>query len=192
MLNLILFGPPGSGKGTQAEFLIAQYGLKHISTGDLLREEKAKGSKLGIEAQRYMEQGLLVPDEVVIGMIDQKLDEFAGKVNGFIFDGFPRTVAQAEALDNLLTEKGTEITRVLALRVSEVELLRRILERGKTSGRADDMSEETIKKRVLEYNNKTIPVAEHYSKKGKLSNIYGEGSIDETTDLLCAEIDVLQ
>lgn len=192
MLNLILFGPPGSGKGTQAAFLIEQYHLKHISTGDLLREEKAKGSKLGMEAQRYMEKGLLVPDEVVIGMIDQKLDEFAGKVNGFIFDGFPRTVAQAEALDCLLSEKGTEISRVLALQVSEAELLKRILERGKTSGRADDANEETIKKRVQEYHNKTMPVADHYAAMGKLVNIFGEGSVDEITDLLCSEIDVLQ
>lgn len=190
MLNLILFGPPGSGKGTQSSFLIEQYRLKHVSTGDLLREEMAKGSKLGLEAQKFMENGILVPDEVVIGMISDKLDEYAGKVNGFIFDGFPRTVAQAEALDRLLSEKQTEISKVLSLQVGQEELTRRILERGKTSGRTDD-SEETVHKRIQEYHSKTAPVAGHYEKLGKLVNIDGEGSIDDITDLLCAEINNL-
>lgn len=190
MLNLILFGPPGSGKGTQSAYLIEQYGLKHISTGDLLREEKAKGSALGLEAQRYMEQGLLVPDEVVIGMIDAKLEEFAQKVNGFIFDGFPRTVAQAEALDQLLNQKNAQIAKVLSLQVSEEELMRRLLHRGLTSGRVDD-NEETIRKRIQEYYAKTMPVAEYYAQFNKLANINGEGNIEEITDLLCAEVNEL-
>lgn len=190
MLNLILFGPPGSGKGTQSAYLIEQYGLKHISTGDLLREEKAKGSALGLEAQRYMEQGLLVPDEVVIGMIDAKLEEFAQKVNGFIFDGFPRTVAQAEALDQLLNQKNAQIAKVLSLQVSEEELMRRLLNRGLTSGRVDD-NEETIRKRIQEYYAKTMPVAEYYAQFNKLANINGEGNIEEITDLLCAEVNEL-
>ncbi|HRI27811.1 MAG TPA: adenylate kinase [Chitinophagales bacterium] len=190
MLNLILFGPPGSGKGTQSAYLIEQYGLKHISTGDLLREEKAKESPLGLEAQRYMEQGLLVPDEVVIGMIDAKLEEFAQKVNGFIFDGFPRTVAQAEALDQLLNQKNAQIAKVLSLQVSEEELMRRLLNRGLTSGRVDD-NEETIRKRIQEYYAKTMPVAEYYAQFNKLANINGEGNIEEITDLLCAEVNEL-
>ncbi len=190
MLNLILFGPPGSGKGTQSSYLIEQYGLKHVSTGDLLREEIAKESKLGLEAKKLMEKGILVPDEVVIGMISDKLDEYAGKVNGFIFDGFPRTVAQAQALDQLLAGKNSEISKVLSLQVSETELTRRILERGKTSGRTDD-SEETVSKRIHEYQTKTAPVAGYYEQLGKLAMIDGEGSIDEITDLLCAEINAL-
>ncbi len=189
MLNLVLFGPPGSGKGTQAAYLVDKYQLKHISTGDLLREEKAKGSELGLEAKRYMDAGKLVPDEVVIGMIGGVLDNNVGQVKGFIFDGFPRTVAQAEALDTLLTQKGTSITQLLALQVSEEELVKRILNRGLTSGRADDTNEETIRQRVSEYNNKTSLVAGHYDEQCKLTNIAGEGSIEEITTALCAAID---
>lgn len=191
MLNLILFGPPGSGKGTQAKKLIGKYNLEHISTGDLLREEKAKESPLGLEAVKFMDKGLLVPDEIVIGMIDSKLDEKADKVKGFIFDGFPRTVEQAEALEKLLEFKSLEIKQVLALTVGQDELVKRIIQRGKTSGRADDANEELVMQRVQEYNNKTKPVADFYGDLEKLSNIKGEGSINDIFDNLCIEIDKL-
>ncbi len=192
MLNIILFGPPGSGKGTQAENLVEKYNLKHISTGDLLREEKAKETPLGLEAKKFMDQGLLVPDEVVIGMISSKLDEQADKVKGFIFDGFPRTVDQAEALDKLLDFKEITIAQVLALNVSEEELVKRILNRGKTSGRADDMDEATIRQRVTEYENKTAPVADYYGKQNKLIRIPGEGSIELTFNLLVDKISTIK
>lgn len=147
MFNLILFGPPGSGKGTQSERLIEKYGLIHLSTGDLLRKERANQSQLGLEAKRYMDQGQLVPDEVVIGMIRSAL-ESNPQAKGFLFDGFPRTVAQAEALDKLLKEKKTEIAAVMALTVSEQELIERLLNRGKTSGRSDDINEAIIHSRI--------------------------------------------
>src|SRR5688572_32189280 len=138
MFNLILFGPPGSGKGTQSEKIVQQFGLVHLSTGDLLRREIAEKTPLGQEASRFMEKGQLVPDEVVIGMIDSCLDKNTD-AKGFLFDGFPRTVAQAEALDKLLSFKKTSITKVLALEVSEEELIKRLLKRGETSGRSDDI-----------------------------------------------------
>lgn len=189
MLNLVLFGPPGSGKGTQAARLIEKYNLEHISTGDLLRSEKKAGTPLGLEAKKYMDQGLLVPDEVVIGMISNKLDAQADKVKGFIFDGFPRTVAQAKALDQLLEEKDTQIHQMLALKVGEEELTRRLLERGKTSGRADDTNVETIRKRIGEYESKTKPVADHYTSQDKAIFIEGEGSIESITVALSEAID---
>ena len=192
MLNIILFGPPGSGKGTQAENLVEKYNLKHISTGDLLREERARETPLGLEAKKFMDQGLLVPDEVVIGMISSKLDEEADKVKGFIFDGFPRTVEQAEALDKLLDFKQITIAQVLALNVSEEELVKRILNRGKTSGRADDIDEATIRQRVTEYENKTAPVADYYGNQSKLIRIPGEGSIETTFDLLVEKISAIK
>ncbi len=191
MLNLILFGPPGSGKGTQSAKLIEKYNLEHISTGDLLREQKAKETPLGLEAKKYMEQGLLVPDEVVIGMIASKLEERANCVKGFIFDGFPRTVAQAEALDQLLTDRALSINRLVALDVPEEELVQRLLKRGETSGRADDRNEETIRKRVQEYENKTALVAGHYNEQSKFSKVEGVGSIDEIFERLANVIDAL-
>jgi len=191
MLNLILFGPPGSGKGTQAANLVDKFNLKHISTGNLLREEKAKETPLGLEAKRFMDQGLLVPDEVVIGMISSTLDNEAHKVKGFIFDGFPRTVAQAEALDKLLDFKEIIIDKVLALNVTEEELVKRIVHRGKTSGRVDD-NEATIRQRITEYENKTAPVAAFYQKQNKLVNIVGEGSVDEIFKKLTAQVEILQ
>ncbi len=189
MLNLILFGPPGSGKGTQAARLVEQYNLEHISTGDLLREQKSKGTPLGLEAKKYMDAGQLVPDEVVIGMISNKLDERLAHVKGFIFDGFPRTVAQAAALDQLLTKKGTAISIMLALQVSDAELVKRLLLRGQTSGRADDTSEETIRTRIQVYNDQTAVVAEHYSDRA--CQVKGEGDIPDITAALSAEIDPL-
>jgi adenylate kinase len=188
MFNFILFGPPGSGKGTQSERLILKYGLRHLSTGDLLRSEIAKKTKLGVEARRFMDQGQLVPDEVVIGMISSALDEDKNAA-GFLFDGFPRTRAQAEALDKLLAEKNSGIHVVLALQVSEEELIKRLLNRGLSSGRTDDANEEVIRARINEYHQKTSPVADYYQQFGKLVPIRGEGSVDEIFIYLSNEID---
>jgi len=188
MFNLILFGPPGSGKGTQSEKLIERYGLIHLSTGDLLRKERANQTQLGLEAKRYMDQGQLVPDEVVIGMIGSALDSNP-QAEGFLFDGFPRTVAQAEALDRLLKEKNTEIAVVMALIVGEKELMERLLNRGKTSGRSDDINESIIQARIAEYENKTAAVANYYGAFGKVMHIQGEGSIDDIFKKLCEQID---
>ena len=187
MFNLVLFGPPGSGKGTQSANIIHTYGLKHISTGDLLREEVTTLTPLGVEAKKYMDQGLLVPDEVVIGMISSKIDEFP-EARGFIFDGFPRTCAQAESLDNLLEFKNTQIHLVLSLDVPQEELTRRMIGRGATSGRSDD-TEEIIIRRIDEYRSKTAPVAEYYDTQGKLDIIRGDYSIDETFHALTRQID---
>jgi adenylate kinase len=190
MVNLILFGPPGSGKGTQSANIIEKYGLIHLSTGDLLRSEIGGKTPLGLEAQKFMDQGLLVPDEVVIGMISSKLDANP-EAAGFIFDGFPRTTAQAEALDKLLALKKTAIHTVLSLEVPEDELIRRLLERGLTSGRSDDASETIVKNRIVEYHNKTAPVADHYAKFGKFRKIKGDGTVEATFELLSKEIDEL-
>jgi adenylate kinase len=177
MLNLVLFGPPGAGKGTQSQNLIKQYGLLHLSTGDILRNEIANNTALGIEAKKLMDKGLLVPDAVVIGMISNKLD--ANKeAKGFIFDGFPRTVAQAEALDNLLITKNARITAMIALEVDKTELEKRLLLRGKDSGRIDDQNPEIIKKRIEEYASKTAVVASFYASQNKFFSVSGIGSID--------------
>ena len=189
MFNLILFGPPGSGKGTQSEKLIAKYELKHLSTGDLLRSEIANQTPLGLEAKSFMDKGQLVPDEVVIGMISSALDSHP-EAKGFLFDGFPRTEAQAEALDKLLKLKKTAIHLMLALDVSEEELVKRLLGRGKTSGRSDDTNEEVIRARIVEYHKKTSPVADYYAKFDKVKHIKGEGTIDEIFDALCEQVDM--
>lgn len=190
MLNLILFGPPGSGKGTQSQLLIERYGLIHVSTGELLRNEISAGTPLGHEANQFIKKGQLVPDEVVIGMLSSVLEKHPHS-KGYIFDGFPRTAAQSEALDKLLALRKTAITRVLSLEVPEDELVRRLLERGKTSGRADDANKEIISARIIEYHNKTIPVADHYARVGKFKKVKGDGSIEGTFELLCEEIDPL-
>jgi len=189
MLNLILFGPPGSGKGTQSAKLIQRYGLQHISTGDLLREETANGTPLGMEAKKFMDQGQLVPDEVVIGMIGSRLDAHAN-ASGFIFDGFPRTSAQASALDELLRQKNTEIDLLLSLEVPEAELKKRLIHRGELSGRSDD-NEAVIDKRIVEYKAKTEPVADYYDQQQKLVRVKGDGDIEATFKLLEQEIDRL-
>lgn len=188
MFNLILFGPPGSGKGTQSENLIKKYNLIHLSTGDLLRSEISNQTPLGVEAQYFMNMGQLVPDEVVIGMISSALDNNP-EARGFLFDGFPRTNAQAEALDQLLKDKHTTINVMLALCVSEEELVKRLLKRGETSGRPDDHNDEVIRARIVEYNKKTAAVAEHYKQVNKVVMIQGEGSVSEIFEALCAEID---
>lgn len=188
MLNIVLFGPPGAGKGTQAEKLLKKYELVHLSTGDILRSELAAQTDLGLEAKKYMDKGELVPDHVVIGMIESKIDRNTG-VNGFIFDGFPRTTAQAEALDELLNEKGTPITVMLALEVEKAELIKRLLNRGKDSGRADDQDESIIENRISVYNRETSPVIDFYRTQGKFSAIQGMGSIEEIFDRLCKVIE---
>jgi adenylate kinase len=178
MLNLVLFGPPGAGKGTQSQKLIEKFGLIHLSTGDLLRGEIAQGTELGLEAKKLMDDGKLVPDAVVIGMISNKLD--ANKdAKGFIFDGFPRTVAQAEALDNLLSSKQSSISGMIALEVTDAELEQRLLLRGKSSGRPDDANPEVIRKRIKEYNDKTAPVAGFYQGQNKYTSINGIGSVED-------------
>lgn len=188
MFNLILFGPPGSGKGTQSEKLIARYGLKHLSTGDLLRSEISRQTALGVEARKFMDQGQLVPDEVVIGMISSALDNNPG-AKGFLFDGFPRTSAQAKALDELLELKKTSISVMIAMEVSEEELVKRLVKRGETSGRSDDNNEQVIRARITEYHNKTAAVADYYKEFNKVVMVKGEGGIDEIFEALCREID---
>lgn len=185
MLNLVLFGPPGAGKGTQSQKLIDRYELVHLSTGDLLRSEISAGTELGLRAKGLMDAGILVPDEVVIGMIDNKLEQNKA-AKGFIFDGFPRTIPQAEALDRLLETRGTAISGMVALEVEEGELISRLLLRGQSSGRPDDQNEALIAQRVTEYNTKTAPVAGYYRGQGKFHSINGIGSIEEIFSKICS------
>ncbi|HOT15540.1 MAG TPA: adenylate kinase [Bacteroidales bacterium] len=188
MLNIVLFGPPGCGKGTQSEKLIEKYQLVHLSTGDILRAEIANNTKLGIEAKAFMDKGQLVPDQVVIGMIASKIDNNKN-AKGFIFDGFPRTTAQAEALDVMLAERNIPVKCMLSLEVDKEELVKRLLNRGLTSGRADDQNPEIIENRIKEYNAKTAPVIQFYEKQGKFRPIKGMGSIDEIFERLCKAIE---
>ena len=176
-LNLVLFGPPGAGKGTQSELIIERYNLTHISTGDLFRKHLGEGTALGMKAQGYMDHGKLVPDEIVIGMVEDKIKSTTGS-NGFIFDGFPRTVPQAESLDSLLESVNSAISVMVMLEVDEEELKARLRNRAKVSGRTDDQDEEKIKTRILEYREKTLPVAAFYKSQNKLVAIDGVGSIE--------------
>jgi adenylate kinase len=187
MLNIVLFGPPGAGKGTQSQKLIEKYGLTHLSTGDILRSEIARGTALGMEAKQLMDKGDLVGDDIVIGMIEAKIDA-EPHAKGFIFDGFPRTQAQAVALDDLLQKKGTAISAMLALEVDNEELIKRLLLRGKESGRPDDQNEEIIRNRVNEYNNKTLPLKKYYSEQAKFHAINGIGTVDAIFNELCERI----
>ena len=188
MLNLVLFGPPGAGKGTQSEKIIEKYDLVHLSTGDLLRSQIQAGTELGLKAKTLMDQGILVPDEVVIGMIDSKLSDNKNAA-GFIFDGFPRTVKQAEALDNLLATYDEEISVMVALVVPDEELKKRLLMRGLTSGRPDDQDEEKIKTRIQEYNSKTTPVADYYRRQNKFVSVEGVGEIEEIFTSICEAVE---
>lgn len=190
MINLILFGPPGSGKGTQAAKLVEKYNLLHISTGDLFRYEMGNNTPLGQEAKSYIQKGELVPDSVTIGMLRNKV-EANPDVEGYIFDGFPRTVAQAEALDALMQEMQTSISKLILLSVDDNEIVTRLLERGKTSGRSDDQEEDTIRNRIKIFKNETSPVFDYYAEQEKAVQVEGIGSIDDIFSRLCAEIDVL-
>lgn len=187
MLNLILFGPPGSGKGTQAKKLIEKYNLLHISTGDLFRFNIKNNTPLGIEAKSYMDKGNLVPDSVTINMLKAKVDENPN-VPGFIFDGFPRNIAQAEALDSFLKEKGQHVSGLLALDVPDKELIKRLLERGKDSGRPDDQDESIIANRIEVYNKETAPVFDFYKKQKRADKVQGVGSVDNIFERLCSMI----
>ena len=188
MMNIILFGPPGSGKGTQAEKILEKYQLVHLSTGDILRSELASQTELGVEAKKYMDKGELVPDSVVIGMIESKIDSNMD-AKGFIFDGFPRTTAQAQALDDMLAKKTIPISMMLALEVEKEELIKRLLLRGKDSGRADDQDQSIIENRIKVYNSETSPVQGFYEVQGKYKGIAGMGSIDDIFGRLSVSID---
>ncbi len=188
MTILILFGPPGSGKGTQAAKLVEKYDFVHISTGDLFRYEIKHNTELGQKAQEYMGKGQLVPDEVTVGMLKNKLEKHSD-AKGVILDGFPRTVAQSEALDTLLDETGNKVDCLIALNVDDEEIVKRIKARGKTSGRADDLDESIIRNRIQVYKDETTPVYDYYDKKGKSTKVEGVGSIEEIFNNLCDVID---
>ncbi len=188
MLNIILFGPPGSGKGTQAESLIEKYQILHISTGDLFRYEMGNNTPLGIKAKEYMSKGELVPDEVTIGMLKNKVNSNPN-VRGIIFDGFPRTIAQAASLDSFLSEKNAQVSVLVALDVPDEELVARLLNRGKSSGRADDNDEQIIRNRIQVYKSETAPVFDYYASSGKSVLINGVGSIQDIFNRLCEAID---
>lgn len=190
MTNIVLFGPPGAGKGTQADLLKDNYNLVHISTGDVFRYNIKNETELGLLAKSYINDGNLVPDEVTINMLQAEVEK-NGSANGFIFDGFPRTSSQAEALDSFLSTKGETINGMIALEVSEDLLVERLLERGKTSGRADDQDESKIRNRFNEYNTKTAVLKDYYAKQNKYFGVDGVGSIDDITGRISTIIDTL-
>lgn len=190
MLNLVLFGPPGAGKGTQADFLIEKFKLIHLSTGDLLRSQIAAETELGIVAKGYIDKGFLVPDSIVIELIKSKLQENMDAI-GYIFDGFPRTVAQAKALDELLNENGTSVSGMLCLLVENEELINRLLSRGKTSGRPDDQDVSIIENRIQIYNTKTAPLRDYYKAQNKYYKIDGTGSVEKIAERLSDTISTL-
>ena len=178
MLNVVIFGAPGSGKGTQSELIIKKYGLFHISTGDVLRAEIKNGTELGNTAKGFIEKGQLVPDQLIIDMLANVLDSNPATKDGVIFDGFPRTIPQAEALNEMLKERGTQVSIVVGLDVEESELIDRLLKRGQVSGRSDD-NYETIKSRLDVYNNQTSPLKAFYIKEGKYADIQGMGTVED-------------
>ena len=187
-MNIILFGPPGAGKGTQSDKLIEKYNLNHLSTGDLFRNQLGNNTPLGLEAKKFMDEGNLVPDSVVINMVKEEIESKKNS-KGFIFDGFPRTVNQAEALDYMLNEKGLRINFLISLEVNDDELINRIKKRALVSGRIDDQSEDKINNRIKVYNEETLPVLNHYKKLNKYNPVNGVGSIDEIFDDICSKIE---
>jgi adenylate kinase len=191
MLNIVLFGPPGAGKGTQSAKLTEKYQLVHLSTGDIFRANIKGGTELGQLAKSYIDKGQLVPDEVTIGMLESEVNRHP-QAKGFIFDGFPRTHAQAEALDAFLASKKTAITIMLALEVEEDELKRRLLLRGQDSGRADDIDPAVIQKRIDVYNSETAPVKNYYTAVKKYKGIRGVGTVEDIFQNLCKAIDTIQ
>jgi len=187
MLNVVIFGAPGSGKGTQSERIVAKYGLNHISTGDVLRAEIKNGTELGKTAKGYIDQGQLIPDELMIDILASVFDSF-GESKGVIFDGFPRTIAQAEALKKMLAERGQEVSVMLDLDVPEDELMTRLIKRGQDSGRADD-NEETIKKRLQVYHSQTAPLIDWYKNEKKYRHIKGLGTMEGIFADICDAIE---
>jgi adenylate kinase len=189
--NIVIFGAPGAGKGTQSEKMIAKYGLGHISTGDVLRNEIKKGSDLGKTAKGYIDKGQLIPDELMVSILAKVYDSFGKDHKGVIFDGFPRTIAQAEALKKMLAERGHKLAAMIELAVPEDELMKRLILRGKMCGRSDD-NEETIKKRLTVYHNQTSPLIEWYTKEGIHYHVEGLGTIDEIFARVCKVMDALK
>ena len=189
MLNIVIFGAPGSGKGTQSARIVEKYGLNHISTGDVLRAEIKNGTELGNTAKGFIDNGQLIPDELIINMLAGVLDSFK-ESKGVIFDGFPRTIAQAEALKVMLNERGQEVSVMLDLEVPEDELMTRLIKRGQESGRADD-NEETIKKRLVVYHSQTAPLIDWYKNDGKYQHINGLGSMEDIFAEICTAVDKL-
>lgn len=190
MLNIVIFGAPGSGKGTQSDLIKERYNLAHISTGDVLREEMKNETELGKTAKEYIEKGQLVPDDLICDMLDKVLGRLPGDTKGVIFDGFPRTIPQAEALEGILRKRGWDVSILLDLQVEEDELVKRLIERGKSSGRADD-NEETIKSRLKVYHTQTAPLAEHYQKKGKHVAIKGTGTVEDIFHRITEAVDTI-
>ncbi len=188
MINIVLFGKPGAGKGTQAEFLKEKYNLVHISTGDIFRYNLKNNTELGQQAKTYMDQGDLVPDELTIKMLQDEVEKNT-QATGFLFDGFPRTIAQADALEAFLKSKEWNVTATIALEANDEVLIQRLLERGKTSGRADDQDENKIRNRYEEYNEKTAPLIDYYTKKDLFYSVNGIGSIEEITRRISSVID---
>ncbi len=188
MKNIVIFGAPGSGKGTQSDKLIEKYGLNHISTGDVLRNEIRKGTELGMTAQQYIDNGQLIPDGLMVSILASVYDALGREHKGVIFDGFPRTIPQAEALKQMLSERGDKVAAMIELDVPEDELMKRLINRGLQSGRADD-NEATIKKRLLVYHSRTQPLIDWYKQEGVHYHINGLGELDRIFEDICKVID---